>query len=229
MSDTALRSDDLEPTDLGMTDPVDPEAPKGRKADGTPRRRRATSVDPSEINGDEDRQQTQKETRAAVKKLKEEKARAEAVAQVHEMVDAKINPMLAVASRMILQVPKEIDVWMDVEKDEEGAIKLDRRGVPKYQYSPAAQMCILQPFEVEILTMVAPAAMNAEATEKIREFGQKAAPFLAVGAAAAFAGSYYLRLKEVGKALEVQKIEYNARLQAATDQAARQAEADGVA
>lgn len=233
MSDTALRADDLEPTDLGFGGDGEPQptrpasGPGSRGGPGS--RKRRTSVDPEEVNGNGEvvgggETQTQAERRAAARKAKEDKARKEAVDQIHAVVDGKVNPALAMMSRMALQVPPEIDAWMITPRDEEGVIKIDKRGIPAYQYSAAAQMCILQPYEVEILTMVAPAAMNNEATEKLRAFGEKAAPFLAIGAVVAFVGSYALRLREVGKALEVEKAAYIEKLQAG-----RQADSDPIA
>ena len=224
MSDdnTRLTTDDLQTTDLGQNpapvnkrphratdgsrggDPVN--NPRGER---TPPERTTVRVDeviPPASGGES---QTQAEARAARRKLAEEKAKQEAANKIIEMVDGKINPMLAVVSRNVLQVPPEVDFWMEVPRNVDGEIEVDRRGIPKYRYSPAAQAAILQPYEVEILTMIAPSLNTEELTVKMEKFGKKAAPFVAVGAGLAFAATYVMRMRQVKVGLDRAIADYN--------------------
>jgi hypothetical protein len=225
MSETGLNEGDLDTTDLGQGGEAPAKRPHrsttgsrggtpGVRADtggpavagaGPKVVRGPTSVKPSDVisgQTDEERE-TQAEERARKRRARAERERQEAANKIKEIVDGKVNPAMAMIARNILMVPPEVDYWMAVPVDEEsGAIVVDSRGIPRYQYSPAAQQTILQPYEVEILTMIAPSLSSEAVTAKMEAFGKKAAPYAAVGAGLAFAASYAMRMRNLKVGLD---------------------------
>ena len=192
MSDdnTRLNDGDLDTTDLGQGGAAPSKRPH-RSTDGTrggtpgvradtggpavagagPKRREPTQVTPSTGQTDEERE-TQAEERARKRRQRQEKERQEAANKVKEVIDSKVNPAMAILARNILMVPPEVDFWMVVPVDEEtGAVIVDGRGIPKYVYSPAAQQTILQPYEVDIITMIAPNLTSDAVSAKMEAFG----------------------------------------------------------
>jgi hypothetical protein len=198
---TTFNSDDLEPTDLGIVGDV-PREPNGRRS----RAKGPTQVKPDDVidvgNTTGTRQVNKggrktKEQEEEAKRTKAQARRDEATAKVRNILDSKVDPVLATVGRMALQVPERV-AWMSVDQDPEtGDVLLNAQGAPHYHYYNGAQMLVLHPLEKELICMMAPSVMEFEASEKAKEFAKKATPYVVGGGFLLLVAHYGLRLAQV--------------------------------
>lgn len=188
--DNELTTEDMQATDLGMSKVLDELPPEPAP------RRQSTRVKPEEVHGGKPPKRGRPTNAARQEKAKvdDNKARAALVENISKAIDAQINPALAQLSRAALGVPPQM-AWVEVER-EDGQVVVDNRGVPKWHYYNGAELTILSPFEIQIMCMVGPLAMEPAAIEKGKELAKKAMPLLIALGGIGFAASYAMRLRQ---------------------------------